>query len=151
MSDTKSTDQKTKLEDCDTPILIVDDNPQYATLLKRILESAYGYNNITTSDTTSVAYEMIRSEPERFAMIFVDFRFPSGDTGGALLQRLKQESLMGEKVAFLVTSEPSSENVKQALAAGACGVIAKPFDRNALRTQIERARRLREAEEQDYF
>ena len=139
------------IKDPGTPILIVDDSVQYTQVLTKILKNVFGYTNITTVDETAEAYKLISADPERFRMMFVDFRFPSGTTGGDLLTKLNEESLMIDKVAFLITSEPTVDNVKQASAAGAMGVVAKPFDRDQLKKQLERAIRLKDAEQEGSF
>lgn len=102
-------------------------------------------------ESTDEAYEMLSAEPERFQLLFVDFRFPSGQNGAEFLRRLKDEDRLKKVVSFLITSEPSSENVAKARGAGAAGVISKPFDREALRSQIERACRATMADDQEYF
>ena len=131
----------TTINDARTNVLIVDDNLQYTQVLKRILQGAFGYRNITSVDTTNAAYDLIAKEPERFQLLFVDYNFPGGETGGALLEKLKQSELMANRVAFLITSEPTVDNVKEATQAGALGVVAKPFDREELKKQLEKAER----------
>lgn len=129
------------ISDPNTPILIVDDNQQFATVLRRILESVFSYTNITSVDSTEKAYSLLHAEPERFRVLFVDYRFPSGMNGVELLQRLAAEKLLDGKAGFLITSEPNLKNFKEALGAGVVGVVAKPFDREDLRRQLEMAGR----------
>ena len=69
--------------------------------------------------------------------MFVDQNFPEGQSGGELLSRLKASHLMDQRVAFLISSEPTVENMKHAMACGARGVLAKPFDRAELKKQLE--------------
>ena len=133
------TDKPKSITTSDTPVLIVDDTPQYSQVLVKILSKAFGYRDITVIDTLQEAYTALASKDCRFRLIFVDYRFPSGDTGGELLLRLKAERLLEGRVAFLITSEPSPENLKQVVAAGAFGLIAKPFDREQLKKQLTRA------------
>lgn len=121
------------------PILIVDDNHQYAQLLRRILESGFGFNNITAVNDTKEAQQLISNEPNRFRLLFIDYNFPSGFSGGELLQDLKNEKLLDDKAAFLITSEPSPNNVDQAATAGALGVVVKPFNRVDLAVKIDKA------------
>ena len=144
-------EQTTILSNFDTPILIVDDNVQFANLLKRILEGAFGYKNITMLEDSDAAYSLINSDPQRFKLLFVDFNFPSGNTGGELLTRLAANSLLKNKAAFLITSEPSTENVNQAKRAGAVGVVAKPFDRQELQRQLEIAERRLQVDNGEFF
>jgi response regulator of citrate/malate metabolism len=135
----------------ETEILIIDDNKQYTLVLKKMLEHVFGYQNITTRDSLESGYQTLKAEPERFKLLFVDYNFPSGETGGELLQRLQHEKLLADKVAFLVTSEPSVDNVKLAASVGAMGVLAKPFDREELERQLEKARRAFVVDSADQF
>lgn len=133
------------------PVLIVDDSMQFASLLRKMLESGLGYQDITHVENTTKAYELIAGSPHHYGVIFIDFRFPDGETGGELLTRLGSEGLLTHSISFLITSEPSSENLKQAKDAGAFGVIAKPFNRDVLRTQLERAEASIAADNIEYF
>lgn len=132
---------KAGIDDLSIPILIVDDNVQYAQVLQRILKSGLGYSNITLVENPKDALALILQDPERFKLMFVDYNFPSGETGGELLVKLKNDNLLEGKIAFLITSEPTVENMKQALGAGAMGIVAKPFDRSKLEEQLEKAKR----------
>lgn len=129
------------IKESETSILIVEDNLQYSQVLKRLLQGTFGYNNITTVEDTNRAYELIEKQPEKFRLLFVDYHFPSGETGGLLLEKLRDAKLLDDKIAFLITSEPTMENMKQAHEAGAIGVVAKPFNREAIRDQLELAER----------
>jgi len=129
------------LIDSAAQVLIVDDNVQYIQVLKRILQNGLGYVNVTAVESTKKAFELINQDPQRFKLLFVDYHFPGGETGIKLLERLREAHLLSNKVAFLVTAEPSMENLKQAMAVGAKGIVAKPFDSVELRKQIEKAER----------
>jgi CheY-like chemotaxis protein len=129
------------IDNKDLPILIVDDNVQYAQLLKRILESGFGFSNVTSLPGTKEAKELIQEQPERFKMLFVDYNFPDGVSGGELLEHLSKGKLLDGKAAFLITSEPSNQNVEQASQAGALGVVVKPFNRGDLELKIAKALR----------
>lgn len=135
----------------DMPVLIVDDSMQFAAVLRKMLEVGLGYRDITHVENTAKGYELISGSPNHYGLIFVDFRFPDGNTGGELLSRLGAEGLLTHVIAFLITSEPSSENLKQAKDAGAFGIIAKPFNREVLKTQLERAEASIAADNIDYF
>jgi DNA-binding NtrC family response regulator len=132
-------------------VLIVDDNPQYASLLERILSQALGYKDVVTVTSTDAARELIHKENERFDILFVDYNFPEGECGGSLLKYLKENGMLENRTAFLITSEPTLENQREALDAGAMGVVAKPFDRTMIRAQIEKAERALEVEEKESF
>lgn len=138
-------------KDPQTPILIVDDSSQYTLVLSKILKNVFGYQNITTVESPDRALEVIGNKPDHFRMLFVDFNFPCGTTGGALLERLNSQNALKDKCAFLITSEPTVDNVKQASNAGAVGVVAKPFDREELRKQLDKAERLSASRQADSF
>jgi DNA-binding NtrC family response regulator len=145
-------EEKTSIIDAvESPILIVEDNPQYAKVLERMLKAALGYTNITHVDNTAEAFKRIEQDPSYFRLLFVDYNFPIGESGGRLLEKLQESKLLQGKAAFLITSDPSVENVKQATNAGAVGVVAKPFNTEQIRVQLDKARRSLFAEEVDYF
>ena len=139
----------TKILDKDTKILIVDDNTMYVKVLTKMLQSGFGYQSIETVDSVKAGYETIKIGPD-LGLIFVDFRFPSGETGADLLRKLQLEDLLKQKAVFLITSEPTVDNVKEARAAGAIGVVAKPFDREELKKQLEKGQRLVGGQEESF-
>lgn len=139
------------LRDPDTAVLIVEDNAQYAHILRAMLSGRFGYSNITHCSSTSEAYKAISQDPQRYRLLFVDYHFPGEETGGSLLSRLREEALLKGKVAFLITSEPTMDNLKEALAAGARGVVAKPFDSKELQRQILKAERALETDAGEGF
>ena len=120
-------------------VLIVDDNVQYAGMLKRILSGAFGFRSIALVEDIDSAYRMLSSDPSAFQLLFIDYNFPDGRTGGDLLERLNRENMLSGRAALLITAEPTVENMKQAAAAGAVGVVAKPFDREELKGKLENA------------
>ena len=132
-------------------ILIVDDNQQYSFLLAKTLQGAFGYRRVTTYISGEQAFDAIKAQPDRFKLLFVDYQFPSGMSGGDLLRMLSLHNLLKGKVAFLITSEPNTDNVNEALAAGALGVVAKPFDRESLKKQLEKAQRALVVESSESF
>ena len=131
----------TSVRDSTTSVLIVDDSVEYTAVLSKLLKGVFGYQQVTTVSSTADAYALLKGHPGTFQLLFVDYRFPTGSTVGDFLERLSKEELLADKVAFLITSEPTVDNIKQARAAGAVGVVAKPFDREQLRLQLEKAER----------
>lgn len=121
------------------PILIVDDSSQYTAVLQKMLSSGFGYENVTWIESPEEALERLKEEGAPWKLLFIDFNFPGGMSGGRLLQELQFEGALEGRIAFLITSDPTPENMQEATTAGALGVIAKPFDREALRKQLEKA------------
>lgn len=134
----------------ETSVLIVDDNNQYAKVLEKILKYSFGYTNITHVDNTSEAYQMISNNPEKFELMFVDYNFPVGDTGGLMLEKLKAQNKLNEKAVFLMTADPTTENVNQAFEAGVIGIVAKPFNSAQLKDQINKAMKNRMNGEEEF-
>lgn len=134
-----------------TEILIVDDSLQYAKVLDRILRQGLGYSNITTARSVEEAETIISSDAHHFDLVFVDHNLGQGATGCDLLREISESKVMRNAVFFLITSEPSSENMKKALDAGAAGLIAKPFDRELLRQHLMQAAKYQEMAEEESF
>ncbi len=122
-----------------TRVLIVDDSREYAQILRRVLESDFGFTDITWLPDVQAARNLLKNPKHGIRLAFVDYAFPSGDTGGDLLQSIAADGVMNDMVAFLITSEPTPERLKLAQTAGAYGLISKPFSRETLRAQIGRA------------
>lgn len=131
----------TTIKSPETSILIVEDSKQYTMVLTKILSGIFHYIDITAVESSEEAYALLKKDPERFKLLFVDYNFPSGDNGGALLERLKYQKMLEGRIALLITSEPTVERLKEAVAAGALGIVAKPFDREELKNQLDRAER----------
>lgn len=132
------------------PILIVDDHPQYVKVLSTVLMNTFGYREVYSVESTEEAFSLISDDPDRFRLLFIDYNFPSGVSGGELLRKLGEKNLLEGKVVFLITADPSIEKVNEARKAGALGVVAKPFDTEALREQLEKAERAFIAESQSF-
>lgn len=137
--------------DPSTPILIVDDSMQFAMVLNRLLTGVFGFKAITTLSSTEDALQRLNSAPNEFGLVFLDFHFPEGMSGGELLTSMSERGLIGDKIVFLMSSDPTAEALQRVLKAGAAGVIAKPFDREELRRKLERAGRIAHSEDKESF
>jgi len=135
------TEKVTSILTPDTSILIVDDCAEYAQVLKRILEKGLGYHSVQTITSVDEAYQLIARDPDQFSILFVDYHFPNGDTGSRLLEKLKGKNLLANRVTFFITAEPAVQQAIDATKNGLAGVVIKPFNREQLKTQIERADR----------
>ena len=122
-----------------TSILVVDDNPHYLSVLSKMLESGFGFEDVCGANSIQEARETISQNPEKFRILLVDYQFPGDETGADFLEQLAREGYLEGKCAFLVTSEPSVESVKRVSMIGGIAVLAKPVDRAELEKQLKRA------------
>ena len=107
-------------------VLIADDNPVNALIARRALESA-GFT-VTVASTGSEAVET--ATQMNIALILMDLRMPVMD-GFEAMRRIRDN---GSDVPMLAVSAEMNPNIeRQARAAGANGVAAKPLDAEALR------------------
>lgn len=135
----------------ETPILIVDDNPQFAGLLKRLLSAQYEFTTIDIFESPEEALPKVRENKEYYQLFFVDFNFPGATNGCDFLSALGDEGVLEGKTAFLITSEPTGDNVRRAMDAGARGVVGKPFNRDDLHNQLQKAARAKDVSGKEEF
>jgi DNA-binding NtrC family response regulator len=140
-----------QLDPATTGVLIVEDSTHYSLVLERLLSRGLGYKEISVVASTQDAYNLLKADPGKFTILFVDYHFPTGDNGAELLSKLKDEGILKDKIALVITSDPSLENAKAATDAGAMGLVAKPFDAHQLKVQLEKAKRMFFADSQQYF
>jgi hypothetical protein len=107
-------------------VLIADDNPVNAMIARRALESA-GFT-VTVASTGIEALEAAKSMNP--ALILMDLRMPEMD-GFEAMRHLRAE---GSDVPMIaVSAEVNPDIERQAIAAGANDVVAKPIEPQALR------------------
>jgi DNA-binding NtrC family response regulator len=132
-------------------VLIVDDSRQYSLVLQKMLTGGFGMEQVDCCDDIDSAYLLVKANPGRYQMLFVDYNFPGGRTGADFLQRLQDESLLEGKSIFMITADPTDQNFKQAQQFGAVGMVAKPFDREQLGIQLDKAFRARAMKDVESF
>ena len=109
-------------------VLIVDDDPRNCELLGRLLEIE-GCRVRTASNAQSGFAMAAETAPD---LVLMDVRMPGID-GFEACRRLRDTPAMAAKPIFLVTAYDDDDVWPQAAAAGASGLLAKPYDRAALR------------------
>src|SRR5690348_8529457 len=107
-----------------TKILVVDDEPQIARVLKATL-TAQGYSIRTASDGDDAVQAMKTWTPD---LVITDLRMPNMD-GVDLCRYLRAKT----SIPIIVLSVKNEERIKiEALDAGADDYVTKPFSVNEL-------------------
>jgi signal transduction histidine kinase len=115
-------------------ILVVDDEPMIRNTQKRILEGL-GYQVELACDGQE-ALERFRAAPHAFALVLTDQTMPrlSGvDLARAVL------ALRADARVILCTGYSDKVDEETAQRMGLCALLAKPFDRESLSTEVQRA------------
>ena len=115
-------------------LLIVDDEPDMLTLLKRSLEPELGCQ-VDTASSGEAALEMLRATD--YDLVLADIKMP-GISGLEVLERIKADR--GEEVTVvMMTAYGHIEMAVEAMKRGAYDFVTKPFDHDALVMRLEKA------------
>jgi putative two-component system response regulator len=106
-------------------ILIIDDQPENVTLLRRVLSRA-GYREVQSTSEPSQAEKLYETYgPD---LVLLDLHMPEMD-GFAVLEQLRSLMARSTYLPILVlTGDHDPLKRRRALAAGATDFLAKPFD-----------------------
>ncbi len=115
------------------PILIVDDEDDFRTLLVEALDSM-GY---AAEGVESAEEAMKRIKTSHFPVIFTDLNMPGGLSGLELLKTI--QDLDPKSFTILMTGYATTESAIQALKRGAYDFIQKPFKLAELDASLGRA------------
>ncbi|BBO68756.1 Fis family transcriptional regulator [Desulfosarcina alkanivorans] len=115
-------------------LLIIDDEPDMLTLLKRSLEPELGCQ-VDTASSGEAGLEMIRATD--YDLVLADIKMP-GISGIEVLEQIKADR--GEEVTVvMMTAYGRIEMAVEAMKHGAYDFITKPFDHDALVMRLEKA------------
>ena len=114
-------------------ILVVDDNDDVRELLLRFLEQdSYRLYSANNGDS---ALALLHSE--KIDLLLLDVMMP-GISGVELLKRIKSAHFLTNPnlPVIMVTARSGSDDIEEAMAAGAHSYIVKPFRGEEIRKQV---------------
>lgn len=118
-------------------ILIVEDDPDVAALMQRMMAEA-GCNSDIAYDAAQ-AREMLKHKPGQYRAITLDMKLP-GEGGISFLKRLREDAATKEIPVVVVSVE--ADDAKKQLNGGAVGVVdwlSKPIDQQRLVDSVKQA------------
>ena len=101
-------------------VLILDDEPDMAENLERILQSE-GYETVVETESPKALDLLEQEQPD---LILTDFRMPELD-GMAFIEQIKNRQY--EIPVMMLTAYASVDSVVEAIKKGACDYLAKPL------------------------
>ena len=116
------------------PILVVDDNPDNANIIRDYLESrGYPITVAYNGDDALKAFGEVKP-----ALVLLDVMMPGRD-GWQVCREMKQHPTLGKSVRIvMVTALDDWVNKRQALQTGADDFVEKPFELAKLEAAVER-------------
>lgn len=120
-------------------ILVVDDDPELQTLLRRLIRGL-GYD-VTIAHGGQQAMDLLEASP--FEVAVVDLRLPGPD-GLEVMRQIRDRQLDVDVV--ILTAYASVDSAVEALRHGAYDYITKPFNIDDVRATIRRVMRKRQLE-----
>ena len=116
------------------PILVVDDNPDNADIIREYLE-ARGYPITVAHDGDEALALFERLQPR---LVLLDVMMPGRD-GWEVCRLMKQHPTLGRVVRIImVTALDEWDDKRQALETGADDYVEKPFDLRRLAATVDR-------------
>ena len=117
----------------ETRILIVDDAGSVRTVTRKFLGDL-GCHRVSEADDGAVALPLLQSGS--FDLLITDWNMPSMD-GLTLLRHLRANPRIAQLPVLMVTAENSDESRIAAYAAGASGILTKPFTASGFRAHLQ--------------
>ena len=116
------------------PILVVDDNHDYAEIIRQYLEiRGYPITVAHDGDEALAVYESVKP-----AVVLLDVMMPGRD-GWEVCRIMKQHPVLGKSVRIImVTALDAWTDKREALQRGADDYVEKPFDLPTLARTVQR-------------
>jgi putative two-component system response regulator len=117
----------------DLRILVVDDRPENAKLLDRLLRR-WGHRDVTCTTRSSDVVPLFAKQ--EFDLLLLDLHMPQPD-GFAVMEELREEIEAKVSLPVLVLTGDATDEVKRrALSGGARDFLTKPFDQHEVRLRV---------------
>jgi len=129
-------------------ILSVDDDPIILELLAAVLISM-GYTDVTTAESATEAFEIIKDDPEPFDCFLLDIQMPGTD-GIQLCKSLRLMPEYKRTPILMITAMSDKGYIERAFASGATDYVTKPFDIVELGARVKVAKTLVDAWRKPY-
>jgi CheY-like chemotaxis protein/HD-like signal output (HDOD) protein len=117
-------------------VLLVDPNETARKAMKGIL--ARGGHACALADSAKGALEIIRRNP-RVDLVFTELKLAGGEGGLSFIKLIRTNRLLGQLPIVVYTEHPDRDVVKRALDLHVQNFLIKPFQDEAIFTEIERA------------
>ena len=114
-----------------TRILVVDDEPEVADLIRDMLEAAG--HEIATAESGAVALELL--DTARFDAVVSDLRMPEMDGAAFWRELLRRQPRLARRVLF-VTGDTLSADAREFLRTTRCAALDKPFSKADLLAKV---------------
>lgn len=125
-------------------ILAAEDNPISQSMLRSML-TKWGYDVVTAADGNE-AWDILQS-PEAPRMAILDWMMPGLD-GVEVCRRLRTANQEPYTYILLLTARSDSQDLVEAIDAGADDYLTKPFNSSELRARLRAGRRIAELQHQ---
>ena len=129
--------QANMTEHASRAVLVVDDDDDYRSILKDILNLRRPDIEVLEARDGLEALTLLGRLPRRPAVVFMDLEMPRLD-GGGTVRRIRQDSRLN-RLAVLILSSQSVENQRRATDSAADGYIAKSAAIDQLDRLVEMA------------
>jgi DNA-binding response OmpR family regulator len=120
----------------DGRILVVDDDPNAATLMRRLIERD-GFSSVDTAADGRRALDMMRAHPPY--VVVLDVHLPHLDGYAVLREIVRSDESTGHPTGVLaVSGDPTPATAQSMLWAGADDFLPRPFDSAEFTTRVRR-------------
>jgi DNA-binding NtrC family response regulator len=113
-------------------VLVVDDEPVVREAIRRIL----GVEGLRVAAAEDARSAIAHPAAGRCRLVLCDLKLPD-DSGITVIRRLR--AARPELPVVLITGYATAESAAEALAAGACGFLPKPFEESELLAAVRHA------------